>query len=341
MNPFLRHLAGETIGRFPVWMMRQAGRYLPQYRVIRERHSFWEMVTRPELAAEVSLLPLKTVKVDAVIFFSDILTLPYGQGVPIELVESVGPVLRERFEGPEAFRRFEEFDPSRHTPFVGEAMQSIRGSLSPDIALIGFAGSPWTVASYLVEGKSSKNFAHIKGWAFEDPESLADSLAHLAQATGRYLRAQIEAGAQVVQLFDTWLASAPLSFVRQHYLPLVKALCADLKRFNVPVVYFAKDCPHLLGELAEMAVDVLGVDSSLTLKEAEQLSGGGKSLQGNLDPVALLGKAATVRRMTRELVQEARTLKRPPILNLGHGILPGTPVENAVAFVDEARTLWI
>lgn len=341
MNPFLNHLSGESIGRFPVWMMRQAGRYLPEYRALRAKHSFWEMVTRPEIATCVSLLPLQTLAVDAVIFFSDILTLPYGLGVEIELRESVGPVLMRRFTGPDDFKRFQDYEPQKHTPFVCEAQRLIREQLDPKLCLIGFAGSPWTVSTYLVEGQGSKNFANIKGWAFEDPESLFKSMSLLSQATFRYLESQVQSGAQVLQLFDTWLSVAPIDFVRRYYLPLMSELCVQLKSLNVPLIYYAKECSHLMGELSLLPVDVLSVDSSLTMGEAEVLTGSRKSLQGNLDPVVLLGSVGMVRRLTRELVQSARGLKHPPIINLGHGILQGTPVENAQAFVNEARSLWI
>ncbi|NBT58770.1 hypothetical protein EBT16_08310 [bacterium] len=164
-QPFLvRHLDGKAEGRFPVWMMRQAGRYLDSYRAIRKQHSFWEMVTKPDIAAEVSLLPLSVLPVDAVIFFSDILTLPFGLGLPIEMKESVGPVLEKPLTTREQFSVFESFDAIKHTGYVGEALTRIKKTLSPETALLGFAGAPWTVASYLVEGRSNRNFPQIKGW---------------------------------------------------------------------------------------------------------------------------------------------------------------------------------
>ncbi len=164
MKPLLlKHLSGEPIGRFPVWMMRQAGRYLPSYQEIRKNHSFWEMVTRPELAAKVSLTPLEYLNVDAIIFFSDILTLPYGLGIDVTMQESVGPVVTKPLRDESAFFQFGNFDPSRHTPFVGEALQNISKEKSPEKTLIGFAGAPWTVGSYLIEGKSSRHYAEILG----------------------------------------------------------------------------------------------------------------------------------------------------------------------------------
>ncbi len=336
-----RHLDGENIGQFPAWMMRQAGRYLPRYRQIREKSSFWDMVTTPEIAVSITMLPLECLPVDALILFSDILTLPYGLGIPIELKESVGPVVINPLNRVEDFKVFEEFDPIRHTPFVPNALETIRGQLSPDIELIGFAGAPWTVACYLVEGKNSRHFTTLKGWAYEDPKSLTQALTLLSRATVRYLEAQIRAGARVVQLFDTWLSTAPVEFVNHFYLPIVREMVDAIKPSGAKMIYFAKDCGQLLPALCDLGVDVLGVDSSITLSQAEALTQGRVSLQGNLDPVVLLGKTPTVRRLTRELVSVARELRRPPILNLGHGILPQTPVENARAFIDEARSLWI
>jgi len=185
MKPLmLRHLEGEKIGRFPAWMMRQAGRYLDSYQEIRREHGFWEMVTTPDLAAKVSLLPLAELPVDGVIFFSDILTLPYGLDVKIELKESIGPVLETPLRNLGDFDRFELFDAKKNVPFVGEALQSIRSELSDDIALLGFAGAPWTVACYLIEGNlKKKQFQNIKGWLYQSESDLKLALDRLGTAT--------------------------------------------------------------------------------------------------------------------------------------------------------------
>ncbi|MCB0403356.1 MAG: uroporphyrinogen decarboxylase [Bdellovibrionales bacterium] len=337
----IRHLEGESLGRFPVWMMRQAGRYLQTYRDIRKENSFWEMVSRPEVAARVSLLPLEVLDVDAVIFFSDILTLPYGLGVPVELHEGVGPVLPAPLRSENDFATFESFDPSTHTKFVGDALTRIREGLHPSKALFGFAGAPWTVASYLIEGRSSREFRHLLGWMQKDPQGLARVLQTLAEATTRYLEYQIRSGAHAVQLFDTWASVLPLNFYEQYYLPIVNGVFEKLAPLGVPRIYYFKQAAHLAPAVAKLRADVLSVDSNLTLPEWSQLFEGRFSLQGNLDPTTLLLDEATVRAKTRELVQQAGTLAKPAILNLGHGILKDVPVANAKAFVDEARQLWV
>jgi len=338
----MRHLEGKPEGRFPVWMMRQAGRYLESYRAIRKNHTFWEMVTKPEVAAEVSLLPLSVLPVDAVIFFSDILTLPFGLGLPIEMKESIGPVLEKPLLNRQQFDVFKSFEAKKHTPYVGEALQLIKQKISSETALLGFAGAPWTVASYLIEGKSNRHFAQIKGWLYQDPRDLFSSLDVLADATVKYLKLQIESGVDAVQLFDTWLCEMPRNVFNEFYVPLLNQIFRELKKEKVKTIFFAKGSAHLLSDFKRLECDVLSVDNLMDLKTVDQVTEGKFSLQGNLDPILLLkGEPGVVRRETRLLVQEARGLSRPAILNLGHGILPNTPVENAKAFVEEARSLWL
>lgn len=342
MKPLLlRHLSGESIGRFPVWMMRQAGRYLPQYRAVREKHSFWEMVSTPALAMEVSLQPLDVIPVDGVIFFSDILTLPYGMGMPVEMKESIGPVVLNPLRTEEAFQAFREYRPESHTKFVGDTLTGIREKIGRETTLLGFAGAPWTVGCYLIEGRGKTHFTQIKNWLHRDPQNLAAALSPFADATLEYLKYQHRSGAHLVQLFDTWLAEMPRPFFVAHYLPLLNRIFTGLKEAGIPAIYFAKRAHHLLGDFQELDVPALSVDELLPLREVEKRTGGKFSLQGNLDPLLLLGDEATVRKETRKLVQEARGLAKPAILNLGHGVLPGASVENVKAFVQEARALWV
>ncbi len=342
MKPFLiRHLSGENFGRFPVWMMRQAGRYLPEYQAIRRNHSFWEMVTRPEVASEVSLLPLKTIEVDAVIFFSDILTLPYSMGVSIELKESVGPVVHTPMRSASEFALFREFDAEKHTGFVGEAQRKIISQLDPEKTLIGFAGAPWTVGAYLIEGQSSRSFDNLKQWMWRDPAGLAGALSDLGRATTQYLKAQAKSGAHALQLFDTWACEMPTRFFKDYYLPILNNILNELRDCRVPLIYFSKQTSHLIPYFDTLQADVLGVDSLSTLESLEAQTKAKFSLQGNLDPHILLTDEPTIRRETRELVAGARRLKRPAILNLGHGIFKNTPVAHARTFIEEARQLWI
>ena len=338
----IKHLSGEPIGRFPVWMMRQAGRYLPSYRALREKHGFWEMVTTPALAKEVSLLPVRELAVDAVIFFSDILTLPVSVGIPIEMREGVGPLISKPLRQVSDFEVFSDYSPETKVPYIAETLRSLRNELANEIALIGFAGGPWSVACYLVQGRGKNGFEEVGAWVQRDGKGFETALSLLTDATIQYLDFQVRSGAQVLQLFDTWLSEMPLSFFETHYVPLLNRITSALKPRKVPLIYFAKNALKFYGAFESLGFDVVSVDSSISLGDAESKLNGRFSLQGNFDPELLLSAdEATVRRRTRELVEEAKDLWKPPILNLGHGVLPQTPVENVRAFVDEARTLWV
>lgn len=337
----LKHLSHEPIGRFPVWLMRQAGRFLPRYQAIRKNHAFWKMVTTPQIAAEVSLLPLEVLEVDAVILFSDILTLPHGLGVSIEMKEGSGPTLERPFVKESDFNIFERFDPKRHTPFVGDALSILSEKIPDMLTLIGFAGAPWSVACYLMGGGSHDKFGVIKNSMYERPKELAYALKTLSDATRKYVQYQITHGAQLIQLFDTWVSEMPREFFVGYYAEILKDLLQDLRASKAPLIYYSKTAHHLLPDLASLPCDILGVDGLLPLPRVEALTMARFSLQGNLDPLVLLGSEARIRFRTRQLVAQARTLKHPPILNLGHGILPTTPVKNVQIFLQEAGALWI
>ena len=341
--PFLmKYLSGQAMGRFPVWMMRQAGRYLPKYRAIRAKYSFWEMATQPEIAAEVSLLPMQEIPVDAIIFFSDILTMPFGVGLPITMKESVGPITEIPLRTEGQFKIFEGYDPSHHTRFVGEALSLIKKQIPNEMTLLGFAGAPWTVGSYLIEGQSNRNFEQIKSWMHSDPASLASCLQTLGDATVRYLEYQHRSGAHMVQLFDTWIGHMPRNFFEEHYSKILDNMFLKLKEKGVPAIYFTKHSSHLTPLFSSLPVSGFSVDELVSLTELDKQFPRNVFFQGNLDPILLLkGTEGQVRLKTRLLVQEARGLQRNVIMNLAHGILPGTPVENARAFVQEARSLWI
>lgn len=338
----IEHLEGKNLGRFPAWMMRQAGRYLPTYRQMRQKYSFWEMVQDPEVAKRVSLLPLDVLPVDAVIFFSDILTMPFGLNLGVEMRESVGPVLENPLTNRKSFDVFDDYQPKEHTPYVGQALELIKNEISEKTALFGFAGAPWTVGCYLIEGKSNRHFAQIKNWMFQNPQELSHALEKLTEATIKYLLSQAEAGVDAVQLFDTWLCEMPRPFFKQYYLAHLIKIFESLNQQNIKTIYFAKGASHVLSDFKELPCHVISVDGLLEVTEVDRLLEGKFSLQGNLDPILLLkAPVEIVRKETRLLVQKARQLSKPAILNLGHGILPGTPVENAQAFVEEARALWL
>jgi uroporphyrinogen decarboxylase len=341
MKPFLiKHLDGESQNRFPVWMMRQAGRYLSSYRAVRKEHSFWEMVTLPEVTTAVTLQPVEQLDVDAAILFSDILTLPFGLGLPVEMREGVGPVVTTPLRTLSDFNVFENFSPGQHTAYVSEALSMLRAQLPKEKALLGFCGAPWTVGCYLIEGEPDREFEQVQRWMYRDPQGLQASLALLAQASSRYLLSQIQSGADLVQIFDTWLCLMPRWFFTEFYLPILKQMVSDVQQEGGRVSFYTKNAGHLADVFVDLGVDLISVDSLLSLSEYDRVFGGKVSLQGNLSPRALLTDVPTVRREAKALRETARTLSRPAILNLGHGILPGTPMDNVRAFIDEARSPW-
>ena len=341
MKPYLiRHIQNEKTNRFPVWMMRQAGRYLASYQAIRKEHSFWEMVSTPSLASQVSLLPLNELDVDAVIFFSDILTLPYGMKVPVRMEEKVGPVVETPLTNVKAFELFQDFDFLKNTGFVGEALSMCRKQMDADKTLIGFAGAPWTVATYLVEGRGKNDFSKIKKWMHEDPESLSMALSHLGKATTQYLIGQKKSGADMIQLFDTWISEMPEWFFKNYYLSTLNQIFDEMKKVEAPSIYFGKGASHLMHLLPEVKSTGMGVDavSSMT-----QVSGylPNHFLQGNLEPLLLRdGTETAVRAQAKRVWNEARAINRPIIMNLGHGLVPNTPVSNVRAYLEEVRKEW-
>ena len=336
-NLFLNALRGQTTADAPppVWMMRQAGRYLPEYRALRETHGFLAMVQNPEAAAEATLQPVRRYGMDAAILFSDIMVPLIGAGIAMEFAP--GPVLAEPLRGRDSIRRLARFDPLRDTPYVMAALGKVRAELQPDkTALIGFAGAPLTLAAYLIEGRGSKDFEATRAALLNDEVFARELFDRLAEITGDYLQAQVEAGAQALQLFDSW--SGVLG--RDDWERLVKpAVVRILERAgkSAPVIYFAQNAAHLYGVMADLPAHGLSVDWRLPLTEVSTRTGGRFVMQGNLDPARLLGYPAGITEAVLALRRGARALPRGFILNLGHGISRHTPLENAAAFVDAAR----
>ncbi len=337
---FLREARGEATERRPVWMMRQAGRYLAEYRAVREKVDFLTLCRTPELVAEVSLQPVRLVGVDAAIFFADILLPLDAMGAGLRFVQGDGP----SFERP--VRRREEIGALR-TPDVGatlgyvfEAVAAVRreiASLPEPVPLIGFGGTPWTLAAYLVEGGSSQGFARLLEWSYRDPEGLCRLLDLITEVSIDYLAGQIEAGAQAIQLFDTWAGLLDLERWRAFSMPGVVRIFEALAGHGVPLVFFAKGAGHLLEALRELPCQVLSVDWRQPLSEVRRIVGAGKVLQGNLDPAALLGPIPEIERRTARLLEEGAGGGH--IVNLGHGIFKSTPPENARAFVAAVKRL--
>jgi uroporphyrinogen decarboxylase len=331
---FLCAARGGQPERVPVWIMRQAGRYLPGYRKIRERYSFLEVAKTPELAAQVSLEPYETFDVDAVIVFSDILVVAEAMGLPLEINDD-GPKLGKPVGDSKAVEALKNFDPLRETKFVGDAIRTIAKSVGADVPVLGFAAAPWTLACYMVEGKTRGELPAIKRMMYAEPALLHALLETIATVTARYLKMQLEAGAAAVQIFDTWAGELSAHDYEVFELRATQKLIADIHAGTAPVILYAKNGAHLLPALARTGANVLSVDWRTDLAEARMKIGSGIALQGNIDPAMLLSSEDTIQFAVREAISKTNGMGH--ILNLGHGILPTTPVENAKAFVRAAR----
>ena len=327
---FLAACRRQPVPRVPVWMMRQAGRYLPEYRALREKCSFLEVAKTPELAAEVSLQPFRRLGVDAVIVFSDILIPAEAMGAPIELGDA-GPVISAPVRNAVQVDALAVFDPERETRFVGDAIRLIRRSLGPDVPVLGFAAAPWTLACYLVQGGSREGFPAAKALLHSEPRAFRKLLEKIARATAAYLKAQIAAGAAAVQLFDTWAGELEAPTYRDFELPATQLLIEELAPGDTPVILFSKASNHLLTSLLRTGANVLSVDWRMDLAELREKFGDRIAVQGNIDPSVLLTSRETIAGAVHHAIRQ--TGGRGHVLNLGHGILPETPVENALAFI--------
>jgi uroporphyrinogen decarboxylase len=337
----LRALLREPTPRRPLWLMRQAGRYLPEYRASRGRAgSFLALCTRPELACEVSVQPLARTARDAAILFSDILTIPYAMNLGLKFETGEGPTLERPVRSASDIDRLAVPDPTRELKFVIDAVSLIRRELGGKVPLIGFAGSPWTVATYMVEGGSSKGFARIKRMMYEAPRELHRLLEVLSRATIAYLNAQIEAGAQAVMLFDTWGGVLTPAQFREFSLSPMQAIIAELTREaqgrRVPSIVFTKGAGALLRDLATIGCDALGVDWTTDLATARTYTEERVALQGNLDPAALLAPPATLRAETLRVL-ESYGPGPGHVFNLGHGITPEVDPERVQTLVETVR----
>ncbi len=330
---FLRACRGEVVPRVPVWMMRQAGRYLPEYREIRAKHAFLEVCKTPELAVEVSLQPFRRLGVDAVIVFSDILIPAEAMGLKLELGDA-GPNLPEPVRSKADVDRLRGFDPESDTGFLMEAIRRLVREVGPDVPVLGFAAAPWTLACYMVEGRTKEGFATVKSFLYHEPETFRALLSKIADATVSYLKAQIAAGAAAVQLFDTWCGELGLADYEDFALPAVKDVIARVGR-EVPVIYYTKASQHLMAAVARSGATVLSVDWRANLRELRERLGPRIALQGNVDPAVLFGPPEAIRRATLDAV--AALGGTGHILNLGHGILQNTPVENAKLFIETGQ----
>ncbi|NNG05604.1 MAG: uroporphyrinogen decarboxylase [Inquilinus sp.] len=327
-KPLLRALAGETLPRPPFWLMRQAGRYLPEYRALRAKAgSFLELCYTPALAAEVTLQPIRRFGMDGAILFSDILVVPHALGQELDYVEGEGPRLDPVCDRG-ALGRLSAAGVDTILAPVYETVARVRSALPPETALIGFAGAPWTVATYMVEGGGSKDFAAAKRFAYGDPDGFQGLVDLLVETTVLYLRRQIDAGAEAVKLFDSWAGVLPEAEFRRWVIAPTARIVAALKRSHpaVPVIGFPRGAGHLYEPyLADTGVDALGVDTALPLSVAKSLQRR-RPVEGNLDPVALLVGGEALQRSALEILEALAD--GPFVFNLGHGVLQGTPPEH-------------
>jgi uroporphyrinogen decarboxylase len=334
---FMRACRREPTEFTPIWLMRQAGRYMPEYRRIREQHSFLELCRNPQLCSEIMCTAVEQLGVDAAIVFSDLLPILEPMGMDLEFAQGEGPQIHNPVRASADVDRVVELESADALHFVMEAVRQTRADLPANIPLIGFAGAPFTLASYAIEGGASRDFLHTKTLMYRDKGAWDALMGRLARSVVVYLNAQIAAGAQAVQIFDSWAGCLGPDDYREYVLPFVKRVVAGVTP-GVPVISFATGNPQLLPLLAEGQAAVIGVDWRVRLEDAWRMIGADRAIQGNFDPMALLADETELRRRAADILQQAGG--RPGhIFNLGHGVLPQTPPDNARALVDIVHEL--
>jgi uroporphyrinogen decarboxylase len=332
---FLRACRREPVDRTPVWFMRQAGRYLPEYRQLRGTTDILEAVRHPDLAVEITLQPLRRFEADAAILFSDIMVPLEAVGVGVRIEPGRGPIVDGPVRTAADVRRIRPLEPEVDVAHVLEAVRLLRKELR--VPLIGFAGAPFTLAAYLVEGGPSRTHDRTRAFMRSDPEAWADLMRRLADVTTSYLVAQIEAGAQAVQVFDSWVGSLSLEDYTASVRPAVRTVFDRVGALGVPTIHFGVGTSHLLESMRDAGGDVIGVDWRLPLDAAWDRIGAGRGIQGNLDPAAALGPEGPMLEEARRVL--ARAGGRPGhVFNLGHGVLPDTPVERLQRLVEVVHT---
>lgn len=333
---FINAIRGEPVRQTPIWIMRQAGRYLPEYRQLREKHDFLTVCKTPDLASEVTLQPIRRFGFDAAILFSDILVIPEALGQKLEFLEDHGPKLSPQILGDGDIAALTADDLESRLLYVADAIRAVRGELDGKIPLIGFSGSPFTLATYMIEGKPTRNFKYIKSMLYQEPQRLTRLLEILTDAVSRYLAMQIDAGVQAVQVFDTWGGILPVHLYESFSARFMKKIVENLRSHDVPKILFSKGGVELLRSLANSGADMLGVDWMTDMAEAKRFVGSSVALQGNLDPTVLYGSGDIIRREV-DTILDVFGGQSGHVFNLGHGILPDVPVENVQLLVDYVR----
>lgn len=330
----LRALRKERTERPPVWMMRQAGRYLPDYMKLKAQYSFFERCRQPELAAEITIQPVEQVGVDAAIIFSDILVVPQAMGLEVQMIEGRGPYLPDPIQQASDLRRLHLPDVQESLGYVFDALRLTKERLDGRVPLIGFAGAPWTLLCYMVQGKGSKTFDEAKAFCFTQPETAHTLLQMITDTTIAYLKGQVKAGADVIQLFDSWGGLLSPSDFEEFSLRYIRQIIAALKDDTLTIL-FAKGAWFAMDEMSRTGAHALGVDWCMKGTVARQLAGNEITLQGNFDPARLLGSVESIRQAAQDMIRSFGPQRY--IANLGHGILPNVPVDHARAFVDAVK----
>ena len=331
---FLRALKGETVERPPVWMMRQAGRYLPDFMKLKEKYDFFTRCRTPELATEITVMPIHQVGTDAAILFSDILVVPQAMNIEVEMKPGVGPWLPNPVRSMEAVNKVIVPDVHETLGYVMDAVKMTKKELNNEVPLIGFAGSPWTILCYAVQGQGSKNFDIAKKFCFTQPQAAHTLLQKITDTTIAYLKAKVEAGVDAVQIFDSWGGMLSPKDYEEFSWKYIQQIIDALKD-DIPVIAFGKGCWFALDKMAVSGASALGVDWTCSPEMARKLTGGEITLQGNFDPSRLYSPPSEIKEMVHTMIDEFG--KDRYIVNLGHGILPDIPVENAIAFVEAVK----
>ncbi|HTS45863.1 MAG TPA: uroporphyrinogen decarboxylase [Puia sp.] len=333
-NLLLRALRGEQVERPPVWMMRQAGRYLPDYMKLKDKYSFFERVQNPELATAITLQPVDQIGVDAAIIFSDILVVLQAMGLEVQLIENKGPLLPNPVKNAADIKRVHLPEVKKELDYVFKALQLTKKELNGRVPLIGFAGAPWTLLCYMVEGQGSKTFDQAKAFCYTQPELAHLLLQMITDTTIAYVQEQVRSGADVIQIFDSWGGLLSPDDFKNLSLQYIRQIIESLKEESLSII-FAKGAWHALGSMAETGANGLGLDWCISPTMARKFSGNDITLQGNLDPAKLLSPIPDIKREVRKMVEEFGSQRY--IANLGHGILPNVPVDHARAFVETVK----
>ncbi len=334
----LRAARGEVLERPPVWMMRQAGRYMKAYRDLRDKYpSFRDRSEKTDIAVEISLQPFRAFEPDGVILFSDILTPLPGIGINFDIVESRGPMIDPPIRSVEQIEKLHPLEPAESLPFIREILQTLRQEVGDRATVLGFVGAPWTLAAYAIEGKSSKDYTVIKGMAFSEPAMLHQFLSKLADAIAIYVRYQIDCGAQVVQMFDSWAGQLSPQDYETFALPYQRQVVEQVKATHpdTPLILYINGSAGLLERMPKSGVDLVSVDWTVDMAEARARLGSKVGVQGNIDPCVLFGSKDFIRERILETIRKAGN--KGHILNLGHGVLQNTPEENVAFFFETAK----